>query len=148
MKLPGMRTAVAVAGTALALGLPPAAAEAGNDPADTAAGGISGDAWPRSWFEPPRTASELGIDRFRQSPLLDAEVAAGDLPPVEERLPEDPVVAEPYAAIGRYGGTASIFDRAPGSSTRPRGRTGSGRSCAATCRTSPRAPSSATAGAP
>ena len=97
--------------TTLALGLSqPAAGESVKTSAGAAAGGIPGDAWPRTWFEAPRTASELGIDSFRQSPLLDAQVAAGELPPVEERLPEDPIVAEPYGGIGKYGGTASIFE--------------------------------------
>lgn len=40
-----------------------------------------------------------------ESPMLAAKVAAGELPPVEERLPEDPLVVEPYESIGQYGGT-------------------------------------------
>ena len=60
--------------------------------------------WPRAWFEPARTASELGISAFRQSPLLNDR----DLPPVAERLPDDPVVVVPLGEIGRYGGTARI----------------------------------------
>ena len=31
-----------------------------------------------------------------------------DLPPVEDRLPDDPVVVQPYRSIGKYGGTARI----------------------------------------
>ena len=76
--------------------------------------GIDGDlprnAWPASWFEPPGTASQIGLTRFRQSPELDDAVAAGELPPVEQRLPDDPIVAEPIDGIGTYGGTASIFE--------------------------------------
>lgn len=69
------------------------------------AGGAFGDTtYPASWSEPARTASELGIADFHQSPFLDR---AG-LPPVEERLPLDPVVVEPLESIGRYGGTATI----------------------------------------
>ena len=74
--------------------------------------GIPREAWPESWFEPPRTASELGIESFRQSPVLDAQVASGELPPVEERLPDDPIVVEPFERIGVHGGTASIFEAA------------------------------------
>ena len=59
---------------------------------------------PPEWFAPPKTASELGITRFSQSPMLDGR----DLPPVEDRLPDDPVVVQPYRSIGRYGGTARI----------------------------------------
>ena len=38
--------------------------------------------WPRAWFEPLKTASELNITEFSQSPVLDSQ----DLPPVEQRL--------------------------------------------------------------
>ncbi len=61
--------------------------------------------WPASWLVPARTASQLGIDAFAQSPVLEGL----DLPPVEQRLPEDPVVIEPLEAIGAYGGTARII---------------------------------------
>lgn len=37
--------------------------------------------------------------------MLDAAVARGDLPPVEQRLPPEPMVVEPVHEIGRYGGT-------------------------------------------
>ncbi len=60
--------------------------------------------WPKSWFAPAKTASELGISRFQESPAL----AGLGLPPVAKRLPDDPVVVEPYQRIGRYGGTARI----------------------------------------
>ena len=60
--------------------------------------------WPREWFAPPKTASEVGITRFSQSPFLDDL----DLPPVAERLPDDPVVIQPYERIGKYGGKARI----------------------------------------
>jgi peptide/nickel transport system substrate-binding protein len=71
--------------------------------------GIPKDAWPASWFEPPQTASQVGLTRFRQSPMLDADVAEGRLPPLRERLPEDPIVVQPLKTIGRYGGTAVVF---------------------------------------
>ena len=63
---------------------------------------------PREWFAPPKTASELGITQFFQSPILDGQ----DLPPVEDRLPDDPVVSHPYERIGKYGGKArvTLFD--------------------------------------
>ena len=72
-------------------------------------GEIPPTAWPESWFHPPRKASEVGLTRFRQSPSLDALVAAGELPPVAERLPDDPIVVEPIDEIGTYGGTAKLF---------------------------------------
>ena len=59
---------------------------------------------PPEWFAPPKTASELGITQFSQSPMLDGR----DLPRVEARLPDDPVVVQPYRNTGKYGGTARI----------------------------------------
>jgi peptide/nickel transport system substrate-binding protein len=43
--------------------------------------------------------------KFSEAPMLAERVAAGELPPVEERLPEDPLVVEPLEAVGQYGGT-------------------------------------------
>jgi len=45
------------------------------------------------------------LDSFQQAPMLDALVAAGTLPPVEERLPTEPLVLQPADQIGEYGGT-------------------------------------------
>ena len=42
---------------------------------------------------------------FSEAPMLAEMVAAGDLPPVEERLPADPMVIKPLNEIGKYGGT-------------------------------------------
>ena len=45
------------------------------------------------------------ITQFGESPMLAARVAAGELPPVEERLPEEPLVLNVLEELGRYGGT-------------------------------------------
>ena len=42
---------------------------------------------------------------YSQAPVLDALVGSGELPPVDERLPENPLVVEPVESIGTYGGT-------------------------------------------
>jgi len=42
---------------------------------------------------------------FQEAPMLAALVASGDLPPVEERLPTNPLVISPADGIGQYGGT-------------------------------------------
>ena len=42
--------------------------------------------------------------QYHEAPALAAKVAAGDLPPVAERLPKEPLV-EQVAEIGTYGGT-------------------------------------------
>ncbi len=42
---------------------------------------------------------------FSESPDLAAQVKAGKLPPVAERLPQEPLVVKPLREIGKYGGT-------------------------------------------
>ncbi|MFW6269122.1 MAG: ABC transporter substrate-binding protein, partial [Bacillota bacterium] len=66
---------------------------------------------PESWYEEPKLASELGITEFNQSPVLEEKVNNGILPPVEDRLPDDPPVIEPYESVGKYGGTVTSWDR-------------------------------------
>ena len=43
--------------------------------------------------------------QYNEAPMLQEMVASGDLPPVGERLPEDPLVVEPVDSVGEYGGT-------------------------------------------
>ncbi len=43
--------------------------------------------------------------KYKEAPMLAELVAAGKLPPVDERLPQDPCVLEPVESIGTYGGT-------------------------------------------
>ena len=59
------------------------------------------------------TSSQMA-QQYRQSPMLDALVASGELPPVDERLPDAPLVVGPGTLIpeynldwqvGKYGGT-------------------------------------------
>lgn len=42
---------------------------------------------------------------YNEAPVLASRVAAGELPPVSERLPQNPLVIEPIERIGQYGGT-------------------------------------------
>ena len=42
---------------------------------------------------------------FNEAPMLAALVKDGKLPPVEERLPDEPLVLPPVGAVGTYGGT-------------------------------------------
>ena len=51
---------------------------------------------------------------FNEAPMLAERVAAGELPPVEERLPEEPLVLQPVDEIGKYGGTWSRGFLGPG----------------------------------
>ena len=43
--------------------------------------------------------------QHNEAPMLAQLVQAGQLPPVNERLPENPAVVEPVERIGKYGGT-------------------------------------------
>lgn len=43
--------------------------------------------------------------KYNEAPMLAERVKQGLLPPVEERLPEEPLVIEPFHEIGKYGGT-------------------------------------------
>src|SRR5512145_3061913 len=45
------------------------------------------------------------ISEYSEAPQLAEQVAAGSLPPVEERLPENPLVVLPVESVGQYGGT-------------------------------------------
>ena len=42
---------------------------------------------------------------FNENPMFAEKVKKGELPPVEERLPKEPLVVTPYDEIGTYGGT-------------------------------------------
>lgn len=42
---------------------------------------------------------------YSEAPLLAEQVAAGELPPLAERLPDNPLVLQPLEEIGNYGGT-------------------------------------------
>jgi peptide/nickel transport system substrate-binding protein len=46
---------------------------------------------------------------YNEAPMLAEQVASGDLPPVAERLPANPMVVEPIDSVGVYGG---IWNRA------------------------------------
>ena len=47
---------------------------------------------------------------YNEAPALAEMVAAGELPPVDERLPDEPLVIEPVEEIGQYGGTWRYVD--------------------------------------
>lgn len=47
---------------------------------------------------------------YNEAPMLAELVAAGELPPVEERLPAEPMVIEPVEQVGVYGGTWHMVD--------------------------------------
>ena len=56
--------------------------------------------------------AERGRD-FHEAPMLARRVAAGELPPVAERVPENPLVVVPPEHCGPYGGTWARFATGP-----------------------------------
>ena len=54
---------------------------------------------------PATQAPTVEVAAYTEAPMLADLVAAGTLPPVEERLPDEPLVTTPVESIGKYGGT-------------------------------------------
>ncbi len=52
-----------------------------------------------------KEAPAAAAAQAKESPMLTELVKAGRLPPLSERLPEEPFVAEPVEEVGQYGGT-------------------------------------------
>jgi len=52
------------------------------------------------------TAASFGA-LAQEAPMLKEMVMAGSLPPLEERLPDNPLVVDPLNEVGEYGGTLS-----------------------------------------
>jgi len=46
-----------------------------------------------------------GQKKYNEAPMLAELVKQGKLPPVEQRLPKNPLVIKPFEEIGKYGGT-------------------------------------------
>ncbi len=53
----------------------------------------------------PIVPTAVPVAKYQEAPMLAALVQAGQLPPVEERLPKVPMVMDGYEGIGNYGGT-------------------------------------------
>ena len=61
---------------------------------------------PPAATQPPAATEPPGVSGFHEAPDLASQVAAGTLPAVEDRLPDEPVVTvADYAVVGKYGGT-------------------------------------------
>jgi len=59
--------------------------------------------------EETTAAAATSSGQYREAPMLAELVAAGELPPVTERLPAEPKVKEVVEEIGQYGGTINAF---------------------------------------
>jgi len=51
---------------------------------------------------------EIEILEYNQSPKLDSLVEEGDLPAVEDRLPQEPLIVKPTDRVGEYGGDLTL----------------------------------------
>ncbi len=56
--------------------------------------------------EPAAAVAEPAVagQKYNEAPMLADLVRAGSLPPVDERLPNNPMIVEPLESIGQYGG--------------------------------------------
>lgn len=61
----------------------------------------------------PAAPTAVPAPKYTEAPMLAEQVKAGKLPPVEERLPKDPIVLKPIEEIGQYGGTWRIAWKGP-----------------------------------
>lgn len=50
-------------------------------------------------------STTVSAGAYQEAPVLAERVAKGELSPLEERLPEEPMVVQPVNSIGKYGGT-------------------------------------------
>jgi len=64
--------------------------------------------------EPTPVPPPEEVSRFAEAPALAEQVQAGTLPPVEERLPKDPMIIPVTEEIGQYGGTWNRCAVGPG----------------------------------
>lgn len=65
--------------------------------------------------DPSREGETSEADRdAKESPMLTDRVKAGELPPLAERLPDNPLVVEVLTEPGRYGGTLRNTAPVPG----------------------------------
>jgi len=65
----------------------------------------------------PPTATPKPAPKYNEAPMLAELVKAGKLPPLDQRLPEEPMVIKPVEEVGKYGGTWHRFATAPDDNT-------------------------------
>ena len=56
----------------------------------------------RSQMSQPSSPPAKPARQYQESPMLRDRVKRGELPPVEQRLPENPMVVTPTESVGRY----------------------------------------------
>ncbi|MBN1890264.1 MAG: hypothetical protein JW850_19870, partial [Thermoflexales bacterium] len=64
---------------------------------------------PTAPAEPPApTEAAPPASVYHEAPMLAELVEAGQLPPVDQRLPQNPMLIQPEERVGQYGGTWHI----------------------------------------
>lgn len=79
-----------------------------------ASGAADPEEEPMAEEEMQDTDGDMPMTRYHQAPMLNEAVTSGALPPVDDRLPQDPLVIEPVESIGSYGGTWRRLDNSDG----------------------------------
>jgi len=84
----------------------PAAGAATSAPAAPAAGATTAPAAAKpTETAKPAAAAPAKPSSYKEAPALAQMVKDGKLPPIDQRLPENPIVVQPIESIGQYGGT-------------------------------------------
>ncbi len=87
---------------------PPAVAPAPAQPTAAPAEPTAAPAVPTSFVQKEATitpAPTVAASKYKEAPMLAEQVKGGKLPPVDQRLPLDPMVVQPVDSVGKYGGT-------------------------------------------
>lgn len=71
---------------------------------DSEADSTATEATPEATAASDTAVAEVPDSQYAESPLLTERVAAGELPPVDERLPINPAIVTPIKEAGQYGG--------------------------------------------
>ena len=103
-----LTAAVLAAGVAAAAAFAAGEGEEGSQTSGAAAEMMMaeyGDVWQWDTLADYERDTGNTITSFGEAPMLAAMVQAGELPPVAERLPEEPLVLNVFEGIGTYGGT-------------------------------------------
>ena len=58
-----------------------------------------------AYWPPTGEKTMVMIGDFKEAPMLKEKVASGELPPVDQRVPKEPLVLKPIEEIGKYGGS-------------------------------------------
>ncbi|MYA89077.1 MAG: ABC transporter substrate-binding protein, partial [Boseongicola sp. SB0662_bin_57] len=79
-------------------------------------GGVAPGAFPQQYDLAEFQAAAGCTMEFSGNPeaaALNAKIVGNpDLPPLSERIPEEPLVVVPYDSIGKYGGTLDVLSNA------------------------------------